>query len=95
MVAKAVLSKQKIASWCDGLENFKVPNKIQFRDYSIKRIFKGWWHGWFIAHFFVANVNVNDDGRLNVNVNRLENGNVWNAENRNRVVIPKLAVSPA
>lgn len=45
--------------------------------------------------FFVANVNVNSDGTLNVNVNRLENSNVWNAENRHRVVVPKPAVSPA
>lgn len=42
--------------------------------------------------FFVANVNFNDDGTLNVNLNRFENDNVWNAENRHRVVIPKLAV---
>lgn len=38
---------------------------------------------------FVANVNVND-GQLKVNVNRFENDNVWNAENRHRVVVPKL-----
>lgn len=43
--------------------------------------------------FFVANVNVNSDG-LNVNVNRFENDNVWNAENRNRMVVPKMKVSP-
>jgi hypothetical protein len=28
---------------------------------------------------FVANVNVNDDGQLKVNVNRFSNDNVWNA----------------
>jgi hypothetical protein len=39
----------------------------------------------------VANVNRND-GKLKANVNRLSNDNVWNAENRNRVVVPKLIV---
>lgn len=36
-------------------------------------------------------MNFNSDDDLNVNVNRFENDNVWNAENRNRVVVPKLA----
>ncbi len=36
-------------------------------------------------------MNFNDDDRLNVNVNRFENTNVWNADNRHRLVIPKLA----
>ena len=39
--------------------------------------------------FFVANVNVNS-GELKVNVNRFSNDNVWNASNRNRVVVPQL-----
>lgn len=39
---------------------------------------------------FVANVNFDDDGQLKVNVNRLSNDNVWNAENRHRIVVPKL-----
>lgn len=39
--------------------------------------------------FFVANVNVNDDGRLKVNVNRFSNDNVWNGDNRHRIVVPK------
>jgi len=43
--------------------------------------------------FFVANVNVNSDDRLNVNVNRFMNDNVWNAKYRNRIVVPKLTVS--
>ena len=43
---------------------------------------------------FVANVNRNDD-KLKANVNRFDNDNVWNAENRNRWILPKLAVSPA
>ena len=42
---------------------------------------------------FVANVNFNDDGQLKVNVNRFSNDNVWNAENRHRIVIPKLTIS--
>lgn len=37
---------------------------------------------------------MNSDGTLNVNVNRLENDNRWNAENRHRFVAPKLADSP-
>ena len=40
---------------------------------------------------FVANVNVNSDG-LNVNVNRFENSNVWNADNRHRVVVPQQVI---
>jgi len=40
-------------------------------------------------YIFVVNVNVNSDG-LNVNVNRLENDNVWNGEYRHRVVSPQL-----
>jgi hypothetical protein len=42
-----------------------------------------------IAHF-VANVNVNSDDHLKVNVNRFENSNVWNAGNRHRLVVPQL-----
>ena len=38
---------------------------------------------------FVANVNVNER-ELNVNVNRFDNPNTWNADNRHRVVIPLL-----
>lgn len=49
------------------------------------------WYRWHPAQFFVANVNVNSDG-LNVNVNRFENDNVWNAENSHRMVVPKMAV---
>ncbi len=45
--------------------------------------------------FFVANVNVNSRDGLEVNVNRFENSNVWNAENRHRLVVPKLAISLA
>jgi len=44
--------------------------------------------------FFVANVNWDDVRRLRVSVNRLSNDNVWNADNRNRVVLPLLAISP-
>lgn len=44
--------------------------------------------------FFVANVNFDDNGQLKVNVNPLDNDNVWNAEYRHRIVVPKLAVSP-
>lgn len=49
--------------------------------------------GLLYISFFVANVNFDDHARLNVNVNRFENGNVWNAENRHRVVVPLLSVS--
>ncbi len=39
---------------------------------------------------FVANVNLNDDGHLKVNVNRFSNDNVWGAGYRHRIVVPKL-----
>lgn len=51
------------------------------------------WHRWHITQFFVANVNVNSDG-LNVNVNRFENDNVWNAKYAHRMVVPKMDGSP-
>jgi hypothetical protein len=38
-------------------------------------------------------VNVNSDGNLKVNVNQFSNDNVWNADNRHRVVVPKLVIS--
>ncbi len=46
------------------------------------------------SYVLVVNVNVNDDG-LNVNVNRLENANVWNGEHRHRVVSRNFLVSPS
>ena len=39
-----------------------------------------------ISFLFVANVNVND-GQLKANVNRFTNDNVWNADNRHRLVV--------
>ncbi len=75
------------------LKSFEALDTIQSRDCFQKQI-KGWWHGRHSARFFVANVNFNADDRLKVNVNRLENDNVWNAEYQHCVVIPKLAVSP-
>lgn len=39
-----------------------------------------------ISFLFVANVNV-DDGKLKANVNRFDNDNVWNADNRHRLVV--------
>ena len=38
----------------------------------------------------MVNVNAYSDGRLNANVNRFSNDNVWNAENEHRLVVPKL-----
>ena len=67
-----------------------VPNKIQLLGYKIERQ----WLGWPKA-LFVANVNVNSDGNRKVNVNRFENANVWNADNRHRLVVPPLTISPA
>ena len=45
-------------------------------------------------YILVVNVNVNDDG-LNVNVNRLENANVWNGAYHNHVVSRNFLVSPS
>ena len=45
-------------------------------------------HRGFIAQFFVANANDNDR-RLKANVNKFSNDNVWNSENRNRIVVPR------
>jgi len=42
---------------------------------------------------FVANVYFDSDDKLKVNVYRLEDDDVWNAENRHRVVVPQLAVT--
>jgi hypothetical protein len=42
--------------------------------------------------FFVANVHVDDFGRLWVIVLRLKDDNEWNAESRHRVVLPELDV---
>ena len=42
------------------------------------------------GEFFVANVIVNDDGSLYVNVLKFSLGNVWNAECQHRVVVPQL-----
>jgi hypothetical protein len=42
--------------------------------------------------FFVALVYLNSGGRLYVRVDRLEDDGVWCAENRNRLVVPQLAV---
>ena len=47
-----------------------------------------------ICIFFVVNVYWNDARRLKMNVNRLSNGNVWNADYRLRLVFPLLAISP-
>ncbi len=44
------------------------------------------------GHFFVAIARFSADGRLGVRVNRFGSDNVWDAENRLRVVVPKLAV---
>ncbi len=39
--------------------------------------------------FFVAGVHIDDLGRLWVGVSGFDNGNVWNARNRYRIVVPK------
>ena len=40
-------------------------------------------------------MNLDSDAKLKVNVNRFENDNVWNVENRHRIVVPKQAVPSA
>lgn len=82
--------KLSVGAW--SWSTFEVANKIQPRSLA-KMALDGQWSRWLDAQFFVANVNLNSDG-LNVNVNLFENDNVWNAENRNRVVLPKMTFSP-
>lgn len=79
----------KTVSWCDKSADFDVPNTMQLGEYSTSGGRDD------LSYIFVANVNVNSDGHLNVNVNPLSNDNVWNAENRHRFVVPQLTVSPA
>lgn len=55
-------------------------------------------YGTFFSFFsfksnFVANVNFNSDGKLKVYVFEFENDNVWNADDRHRVVVPQRAVA--
>lgn len=65
-------------------------SQIRFNQSS----FDWWCNGWFTAQFFVANVNVDANGRK-ANVNRFSNDNVWNADNCHRVVVPKLIFLPS
>lgn len=59
---------------------FNAPNEIQSREYS-KGGGRRWCHGWCTAQSVsVGNVN-RDDRDWNANVNSLDNGNVWNADN--------------
>jgi len=43
------------------------------------------------GHFFVAGVGFRSGGRLEVYVRRFEDGSVWDAVDRHRVVVPQLA----
>jgi hypothetical protein len=65
--------------------------------YSFSKIkfLVGRWLGRVDPHFFVVNVNVNDDGNLNANVNQFENDNVWNGVNQHHVIVPVIYCSPA
>lgn len=45
--------------------------------------------------FFVASVRFDDDGQLRVSVSHFSVDDVWNAEYRNRVVVPQLCQSAA
>jgi len=68
------------------LADFYVSNNIQlFIFVLINNHYSSGKDG--ILYIFVAKVNVNSDG-LNVNVNRFENDNVWNAEYAHRLVVP-------
>ncbi len=42
--------------------------------------------------FFVAGVNLYDDGRPDAHVHRFSNDNVWNAVSRRRIVLPQLTL---
>jgi hypothetical protein len=52
------------------------------------------WYTFFLFkeddNFFVADVFVDDDGRLDVYVRPLEFGRVWSARSQHRVVVPQL-----
>ena len=61
-----------------------LPQYIQPQEYSKGGGIDG------LKHNFVVNVNVYDPGKLNVNVNHLENDNVWSAKYGNRIVSPLL-----
>ena len=45
------------------------------------------------GNFFVASVSVRSDGKLRVDVHEFEDGHVWHAERRHRIVVPQLAVT--
>lgn len=45
------------------------------------------------GNFFVARVDVNSDGKLDVNVYRFEHDDVWDAGYHLRIVVPQLAVT--
>lgn len=54
------------------------------------------WYTFFLFKigetFFVARVRVRDSGELDVRVDRFDDGSVWSAGGRHRVVLPKLAL---
>lgn len=71
------------------LVDFEVQSKIQSTCTASDSAIDGVLHN---NVSFVANVNV-DSGKLKAYVNRFDNSNVWNADNRHRVVVPKLVAS--
>jgi len=64
----------------------KYRNWLRTNGYKTFFLFQS--HG----NFFVARVYVNSAGSLSVLVRRFEDLNVWYAENRHRVVVPKLVL---
>ena len=73
--------EKRNTSWCAALVGIMVPYKIQPREYSTGSGLR-WRNGWRGARS-VSVGNVNRDRRdWNANVNSLDNGNVWNVDNR-------------
>jgi len=78
---------QKICFTQAQIKNFAKRNYEWFRTDSYGTFFLFESNG----YFFVAYVFFNSIGELGMNVNQFKNFNVWDAESRHRLVVPRLA----
>jgi len=78
---------QKICFTQAQIKNFAKRNYEWFRTdgYGTFLLFES------NGYFFVAYVFFNSIGELGMNVNQFDNFNVWDAESRHRLVVPRLA----